>query len=94
MRTCTLHVADMGFVGCAIDLRFDDIVDGGPGDSIIHVVAANEDQAMGGLLDAINGQLPVGPPPSPIATVVDQAGLDSLTIEQFDLATRVEVPVE
>ena len=81
----------MGYVGCAVDLRFDDIDDNGPGDSIIHVVAANEMQALEGLRDAIDGAVPQGPPPNPIATVVDQAGLDSLTIAQFEAATRVDV---
>ena len=49
---------------------------------------------MNGLRDAILGQLPQGPAPTPIATVVDQSGLDGLTITQFEQANHVDVPIE
>jgi len=92
MRSCTLHVANMGF-GCNVDLRFDDVPDNGPGDSIINVMAMTEDMAMNGLRKAILGQIPQGPPPAPMANVYDQEGLDSLTIEQLEQATRIDVPI-
>jgi len=92
MRKCTLHVTNMAF-GCNIDLRFDDVPDNGPGDSIINVIALTEDQAIEGIRKAINGQVPLGPPPEAIAMVIDQEGFDSLTMEQLDQATRVEVPL-
>jgi hypothetical protein len=94
MRTCTYHVANHHLpLGCSVDLRFDDVPDNGPGDSILNIIASNEAQAMAGIQSAIDGIVLQGPVPLPVTTVFDQEGLDSLTMEQFVQATRVDVKV-
>lgn len=87
MRSCTLNISDMGF-GCMVDLRFDDVPDTGPASSIISVMALGESPAIMALQSAIEGDIPVGPIPSPVATVYDQEGLESLTLEHLAKATR------
>jgi len=92
MRTCTLHIANLPF-GCSADLRFDDVADNGPGDSILSVMAFNEAQAIAGIRSAINGKVVNGPVPLPLTSVYDQKGLESLTLEHLVKATRVDVKV-
>jgi hypothetical protein len=82
MRKCILEVFNCGLC-CFVDLRFD------VGGSIIEVLAFNEDSAMDALRNAIKGQVPSSSTPLPVATVRNQKGLRSLTIEHLEQATRI-----
>ena len=87
MRSYTLEIANFG-LACFVNLHFEG------GDIIVGILALNEDSAMAALREATKGRALRASPPLPVATIYDQEGLRSLTLEQLEQATRTVATFE